>query len=133
MTKCSHGNNAGTFTIEFPANLRQTLALHRSPQAVLVFGVEQQKTAAAGPDELATESSVPACEFVTLIDGGIGNSSGAGSFPLPVDMQKFGEPVEIAGFKSILALISDLLCEMQVVDHHLIPSAGPGILILQNS
>src|ERR1700736_2337034 len=99
---------------------------------VAVFGVEQQKSAAARADELAANRAVLHAKVIPLVDLGIAHAAGPTLLMLPMLMHQRAKLRRLAGLEKHFALQSEFLDKMQVGDHVLIAVFGLGVLILQD-
>src|SRR5215471_7247786 len=70
-------HDLGAVGIKAEAHLSQSSFAHGVAQPRLVFGIEHQKAAAAGADQLAADSAVVAGEIVPGIDLRVRRAAGA--------------------------------------------------------
>ena len=117
-------HHRGALKIESHAHFTEPGCAHGTPQARLVFGIKQQETAAPGADQLASERAVTQRQLIIFIDRRVAHSRGALFLVLPMHLHQFGKTAQVAALESRLRLAPNLLDEMQILDHFLIPLAA---------
>src|ERR1035438_18993 len=114
----------GAFEIEAHAHFAQSSFAQRVAQASLVLGVQHQEAAPAGADQFAAHRSVGARQLVVLVDGGTCHGFRPVLLALPVLVHDGGKAEQIALLERGLALITELLDLVQVLDHPVVATAG---------
>ncbi len=82
--------------IEAKANFSQAFASHGAAQRIAVIGVEQQKAATAGPDQLAADGSVFPANFIPAVDAFVGGPGRSIFFVQPVLVHQFAKAPGVA-------------------------------------
>src|SRR5262249_4956069 len=119
--------------VEAEAHFAQAGLRHRVTQAGLIFSIEHQEAAAARADQLAAERAVLHRHLIPRVNLAIAHSAAALLLILPVDIHQFSELPEVARLQRLLALIAELLDEMQILDHALVALPALIVLLLQNA
>src|SRR5262245_19112072 len=126
-------DDLGTLEVEAEAHLAQARLRHRPPQTHLLLGVEHQEATAAGTDQLAAQRPVRLRQLVPLVDPVVAHRTAALLLVFPVDVHQLGEAHQVAGLHRFLALVAQLLDEVQVVHHRLVALLAPVVLLLEDA
>jgi hypothetical protein len=70
--------------------------------------------------------------LVPAVDVGVAHAAGALLLVLPVDVHQLAELVQVADLQRLLALVAQLLHEVEVVGHLLVARAALGVLLLED-
>src|SRR5262245_22817888 len=105
------------FEIETKTDLLQPRSRHRRPQSAVLLGVEHQKSAAAGADQLASDSSVATPKLVPLIDSRVAHSRRSAFLVFPVFMHQLAEKGRLSLLEGGTALQPQVFDIVEVVDH----------------
>src|SRR5262245_41772936 len=104
--------NDGTVEVEREIHFVHTCLGHSRPQTSPVVGMAEQKTAAAGTDQLAAgRPAALAGDRVELVDAVVAHTGRAFALALPMLVHHRAEPADVAGLECSLDLDPQLLHE----------------------
>src|SRR5262249_3822293 len=133
LPRCSLEHHLRPFVVETEADLAQTGPRQRPPQPGLVLGVEHEKAATAGPDQLAAQGPVLARQIVPAVDVAVAHPATALFLVLPVDVHQLPEGVQIPLLECFFAPKAQILDEMKIVDHGPVGRFALVVLFLEDA
>ena len=125
-------HDLATFKIETEADLLQPLLPHRVPELCLIGRIEHQKTSPTSADQFPSERAPRHGEIIPLVDLLVAHAGGADLLVQPVHVHQPGKFTEIASFQCHERLATEVLREMEIVEHGLVVLLRPVILILED-
>jgi hypothetical protein len=108
------------------------MACEAMPPMVVILGMQEQKAAASGADELAAAGSAfGASQIVEGVDAVSGHGAAAGAFAHPVLVHEAAELGDVAGFEHGANLPAEHAGKVQAIEHGGIASLGEALLFAE--
>ena len=118
--------------MEAKAHLGQAGFNHRVAQAALVFGIEHEKAAAAGSDQLSAQGAAFHCALIALVDLGVRHVGRAALLVLPMLVQQLAKLTRASRLQRLQAAQPEVLYVVQILDHAGILPPCLGILLAED-